>query len=243
MLRDPGELQKHVLATYFSLRLGITIVAALLPIVLWGGEAILSGDLVLKGSMSAYYHSRVGDVFVGALFAIGAVLYLYKGFSKLENYVLNAAGVLVVGVALLPTKISAAMIEHMRHCECALETFTAPDAHTVAAVSFFLCIAFVAIFCAADTLHLINDPKRQRRYRAIYKTLGWAMVVVPLVAAALLYLLQYGRNRTERTIIFVVEALAVWIFAAYWAVKTREMAESNADAEAANKRMPPATKA
>jgi hypothetical protein len=239
MLRNPADLQKHVLATYFSLRLGIAVVAALLPIVLWAGEAILSGDLVLKGSMSAYYHSRMGDVFVGALFAIGAVLYLYKGFSEKENYVLNAAGVLVVGVTLLPTKISVAMTEHLANCQCALETFTAPRAHMVAAIAFFLCIAFVAIFCASETLYLIKDPQRQQRYRAIYKSLGWAMAVVPFTAAGLLYLLQYGRDATERTIIFAVEALAVWIFAGYWAVKTRELAESNADAEATTQRMPP----
>src|SRR5688572_33391886 len=37
--------------------------------------------------------------FVGPLFVLGVFLYLYKGFSHLENKLLNAAGLFALGVA------------------------------------------------------------------------------------------------------------------------------------------------
>jgi hypothetical protein len=54
--------------------------------------------------MSAYYHSGGGamrDEFVGILFAVGAFLCLYKGFTTFE-YALNLAGAFVIGVAAFP---------------------------------------------------------------------------------------------------------------------------------------------
>ncbi len=41
--------------------------------------------------------------FVGILFVLGIFLYLYKGFSTLENCLLNIAGLSALGVALFPT--------------------------------------------------------------------------------------------------------------------------------------------
>src|SRR5688572_6066749 len=80
----PPSIQKHVLGTYFTLRLGLGVLAVAFPLVLViGGK--LWADLDLQDSMSRYYHAtRSGrsmrDWFVGILFAMGAVLYLYKGF-------------------------------------------------------------------------------------------------------------------------------------------------------------------
>lgn len=234
MIRDSADLQKHVLATYLALRVGMSIVAALFPFMLWGGEALLSGDLRLHGTMSAYYHSRVGDVFVGVLFAIGAVLYLYKGFSRKENCALNLAGFFAVAIALLPTDVPAPL-----RGDCACEIFTSQLVHAICAVLFFVCIAYVAIFRATDTLYLINDPARQHRYTMLYRGLGIAMLVVPMTAAVMLLAFQLGRDPSERTIGFVVEALAVLIFAAYWGVKSLEIAETGADEVALNQQMPP----
>ncbi len=238
-LQNSSDLQKHVLATYFTLRRGTTVLAVLLPILLWGGEAFFGTDPGLKGSMSAYYHSSVGDVFVGALIVIGAVLYLYKGFSTKENCALNLAGTFVVAAALLPAAVPVLIQQDLANCECASQPFTAPIAHGTCALLFFGCIAYVCIFRASDTLHLINDERRRRYYHVIYKTLGGLMIILPATAAVLLYFLQFDLDPGKRTIIFGVEAVAVWTFAAYWAVKSREMSETNADAAAVMQHMMP----
>jgi hypothetical protein len=63
--------------------------------------------------MSAYYHAidslypdqgipgqgSMRNEFVGILFAVGALLFAYQGYSRLEDYALNLAGVLALETA------------------------------------------------------------------------------------------------------------------------------------------------
>ena len=83
--------------------------------------------------------------FVGLLFAIGTLLYVNQGHSRKEDLALNLAGLLAVGVALVPMS-----------WDCYHHSFSP---HGFCAVSFFLCIAFVSAICSRDTLVLIKDPK------------------------------------------------------------------------------------
>src|SRR5688572_21522068 len=142
-------LQDHMLGTYHTLRLGVCFVGAALPWLLWLG-GVWRGVPELRDSMSGYYHTPMRDVFVGVLVAIGFLLYVYKGFSDRENWVLNAAGFLAAGVAMFPT----------------VRPNETRDAigwlHVVCAVAFFLCIAYVSIRRAPDTLSLIKDPVVRR---------------------------------------------------------------------------------
>src|SRR5216684_1487516 len=141
----PDKLQKHILGTYFSLRIGIAIVAMLFPFILWIGGRLYVG-LPLQDSMSAYYHASINqtsmrDWFVGILFAVGIFLNLYKGYSNSENIALNFAGILAVGIAIFPMQWN---------CGTDCSWFSI---HGLCAVLFFFCIAFVCIRCASDTLH------------------------------------------------------------------------------------------
>jgi len=67
--------------TYFCLRIVMPVIAILLPIVF-----LVSAFWVgMHGSISAFYYTGMRNVFVGALFAIGICLYVYKGYNPLEN--------------------------------------------------------------------------------------------------------------------------------------------------------------
>ena len=83
--KDPRELWKHFSDTYFSLRLGLAVLAFAFPFVLYGLGKFLGLDL--QPSMSAYFWAATAEqcasfpmrtIFVGFLVAIGAGLYLYK---------------------------------------------------------------------------------------------------------------------------------------------------------------------
>lgn len=211
----PFLLQRHMAGTYFALRVGMGVLAAALPPLLWIGGRLRDGE-PLRCSMSAYYWSpTMRDPFVGALVAIGAFLYLYKGFSRQENWALNLAGVLAVGIAMVPTGP-----------RCRDGGFSL-SAHGTFAVFFFLAIAYVCVFRASDTLSLIRDTRRADRFRGVYRTLGILMIVSPALAALFNVALQSGSR--ESSLVFFVEAFAVFTFAAYWLVKSREMSETDAE--------------
>src|SRR5689334_11009994 len=94
------QLQKHILSTYLTLRYGIVLIGALLPIIVYVVGVLHA--IPLRNSISAYYWASAGNVapsrdwFVGCLFAVAAFLYLYKGFSVAENIALNLAALLGV---------------------------------------------------------------------------------------------------------------------------------------------------
>jgi hypothetical protein len=208
---NTDDIRKHITTTYINLRVGVAILAFLLPFLLWIG-GIIRADLPLQGSMSAYYHAGNGamrDFFVGILFSVGIALYLYKGYTALENWALNFAAIFLVGVAVIPMQWD---------CGVSCSKFSL---HGTLAVLFFLSIAYVCIFRSQDTLGLIKDQAKAARYKKIYLWMGGAMVVLPLGAVLLSLLLRSpaGDNLT----VFLVEAVAVFVFASYWFVKTQEI--------------------
>ena len=225
-IADAGELQKHISRTYFSLRLGMGLLAVALPLALWLVGRFADHE-TLRCSMSAYYYSpTMRDKLVGILCAIGLFLYLYKGFSKQENWALNVAGAFAILIALVPTSP-----------EC--EGGKPFSAHEAFAILFFLAIAYVCLFRAADTLSLIRDEQKAERLRAVYRGLGILMIASPLLAVALAQSLQPGSPR--RSLVFFVEAVAVWTFAAYWLVKSREMSATDAEKLALERQLKPAS--
>lgn len=202
-----NNLQDHILKTYFTIRVGMALVGILFPLVLWFGGLLIG--VKLQGSISAYYHTPMRNVFVGSLFAIGTFLYSYRGFSNKENIALNFAGILALCVALLPT---SAIVD----LKC--DTFTAPYLHGISATLFFFFIAYVCIRRSSDTLDTITPKSRQNFYKLLYKIIGSSMIVLPLLSALLLHL--WGETQS---IIFFVEFACVWAFGIYWIAKSIEI--------------------
>jgi len=216
----PKSLQAHIAASYTMLRIGMAVLAIVLPFLLWIAGHILAG-LPLQGSMSAYYHAGGGavrDVFVGFLFAIGVFLMLYKGFTDFENWALNLAGGFLLIVAVVPMAWG---------CGNACPKFSW---HGTASVVFFLSIAYVCIFRSADTLGLMSDQERATLYRKAYKLMGCAMIASPAIAFALKLFLQPDPGKGS--FIFYIEAVGVVVFGSYWLLKSFEIRETHAERQA-----------
>ena len=163
------------------------------------------------GSLSAFYwlsqsppadsNALLRNWFVGSLVAVGTCLIIYRGYGNLENWLLNFAGLAAAVVAFDPMPWPP-LHEDSLHV------------HYTAAVVFFLLIAAVIWFCARDTLAAIASAQVRARWASTYKIFAIAMLVVPLAG----YLFA---TRDHQTI--WIEALGVWVFSAYWFVKTYEL--------------------
>jgi len=197
-------LQPHESATYRTLRRGTAVLGLALPWVLWIGGRLAGQPL--QGSMSAYYYTAMRDEFVGVLIAVGVLLVVYRGYTRLENVALDLAGVFLAGVALVPMGQGGG---------------GGLSLHGTLAVLFFLCIAYVCLFRAGDTLGLVAQEEVRRRFRIAYRVTGALMIASPLVAVALSLLLEPGSP--FGAVVFFAEAMGVYVFAAYWIVKSREI--------------------
>jgi hypothetical protein len=218
------DLSNHISATYRALRVGIGVIAIAFPLILAVG-GYLQASIPLQGSLSAYYHASnpfnpvpghgvMRNEFVGILFAVGAILFLYQGFTRLEDYALNLAGVLALAVAIFP----------MAWPPNSGSKDNPFSLHGICAVSAFVCIAYVCIFRASDTLALIKDEVKRKRYHRSYLILGVLMVALPLIAASL----RFFAPLREWTIFFV-EVAGLYVFAAYWLLKSFEVSQTDLD--------------
>lgn len=239
--RDSRELAKHFADTYFSLRLGLAVLAFSLPFVLYFYGKWRHG-LPLQESMSAYFWAATAEqcasfpmrtIFVGFLFAVAISLYLYKGFTPRENYLLNAASICAVVVALVPerlpkpgpnmelTSLPPYFQELYKNCSSIAvhaANYDGPPLHHIAAVTLFLLLAIVARVCARESLDFLPANISRAKYERLYKRIAIAMVLFPIAGVAVAYLFGHW--------IFFVEAAGVMTFGFYWAVKSWELALS-----------------
>jgi hypothetical protein len=92
--------------SYLAMRRRIGLLGFWLPWVLVAIDWLLIDDLrVIRGSMSAYYHSSAHDVFVGGLFVTGAFLVSYLSTKRrtYDYWLSTLAGCALMIVALVPT--------------------------------------------------------------------------------------------------------------------------------------------
>ena len=207
--RHVTTVQECMAYTYYNLRYGLAVLAFLFPIVLRLG---LPGR-VHPGSISAYYHTSMRNYFVATLVALGVFLVLYRGFSRPESWILNVAGVSVIGVAFLPTGRDGASTDPE-------DTFIAPHLHGLCALIAFGCMAIVIECFGTRTLELIPKTLRSR-FRGAYHILAGLMIILPIAC----WILAYKKPEY----LFIVETVALYVFVAYWFTKTLEFHRSGAE--------------
>jgi len=96
------EIPPVALRTYMGLRIGViaVIVALFLAV---GKEVASEPSWCTQRSLSAYFHTPVMPVFVGALLLIGFAMIVMWGHTIVEDAALNLAGLLLMAVAIVPT--------------------------------------------------------------------------------------------------------------------------------------------
>lgn len=223
-----------------------------LPLLLVGGGLIslwwLAEPLAVQNSLSAYYHAGFDcmpargvyrDLLVGLLAAISFCLIIYSGFGKLEDWLLNLAGVFLAGVAFFPTTWPE--LQALEACKNSdgFQPFEASQLlglpisiHGASAFLFFVAITAVNFFTAMDTVELIQDQEEKKRWTRIYKVVRWLMPVS--VGLVVLLRLVTGTSLMGDKFILVIEWVGIWAFALYWLIKSIEILNTKVDIEIAN---------
>lgn len=246
------HLDKHILRSYSTLRWFMGIFGLALPILLVFGGIIrlwwLPTPLEVQNSLSAYYHAGSGcissmgvyrDLFVGLLAAISFCLIIYSGFGKLEDWLLNFAGIFLAGVAFFPTSwpesqviASCQTIQDFQKFEASKFLGLPLTIHTISAVLFFITITAVNVFTSMDTVHLIQDSKKKKFWIRIYR---FARFLMPIsLGFVLLIRLITGTSIIGEGLILWIEWAGIWAFSIYWLIKSVEILRSNVDIDIIN---------
>jgi hypothetical protein len=219
-----------------TLRKAIGYVALSLPLTLVLGEnlrdSLLPHDpaaerVIIEGSISAYFHTGMREVFVGSLCAIAVFLVCYKGYERRDNIAANIAGISVLLVALFPT------FERSREAgdsgapvvdsATLFSTASAADpayvgvVHFVSAAVFFITLAMMSLYLF--TLSTDPDPTPEKKQRnRVYRVCGRTILIcIALITAAKLFLSHSWNLRTSFT--FWLETIALIAFGVSWLTK------------------------
>lgn len=220
---DPAE-QEHKLevaqdaagdsalaGAYIFLQRLVGVIAVALPFVVALG-ALALGEDGLQSSISAYYYTPVGNVFVGALCALGVFFFSYQhkplpGYED-DNRLGYGAAAAAIGVALFPTA------EH--EAEMWSGEWWVSTIHLLCACALFVLLAIFSLlrFTKSEAGKPISDAKRRRN--VVFRACG-SVIVAVIVLVALSNLVSPPSAWHS---LFWLESIGVVAFGASWLVKS-----------------------
>lgn len=220
--------------SYRVIRLVVGFLGLALPVLFIIWEALfLKGGVHVRGSLSAYYHTPMQDIFVGGLCVIGFLLATYMAGEprSLDFWASLIAGIAVLGVVFFPTS-RAGLAPGAPACgslpqppgcsfvEQALGEHETAVIHGVCAVVFILFLAVMSfLFAASEVLSKTErftapgQPGARVFRRPVLFLVHSACTLVILIAGAWAFV---GTGAGELTRLYVGEVGSVWAFAISW---------------------------
>ena len=216
---DPKSQQlskgaRRLVLSFLGVRRAIGAVGLLLPIVL-GPVGWLVFGVEVQENMSAYYHTPLRDVFVGAMCAIATLLFCYRGYDWVENWTANLAGLAALGIALCPLDANSDPLDQ-RSVQGYL--------HTISGGTFFLTLAFFSLYHFPSHKAEKQEVAPHGAYRNfVYRASGVVILLSMAAMGAYLVLIPEGTKRllNHYDFLFWGEWVGVWAFASAWLTKGR----------------------
>lgn len=220
--KQPKHSGRQVRLMIFSFRLmrvtvGVLglIIGILLPLI----TALVTQCFHIQESISHYYYTIAGDVFVGLLCAVAFFLISYPGNGEWEDIWTNVAGGCAVGVAFFPTSY------RQLNTSCTKFSYLYPDfvswLHLGFAAAFFLILGYVA-FCQFPVPGLQQVNGISKRRKLFYKGCGLLMWACILALSPMLFSDSYKHFLSVNKLVFALEVVALLAFGTCWFIKGTE---------------------
>jgi hypothetical protein len=212
-----------IIISYLTLRKAVGWIGILLPFALLTGNYTISrlthfedGCNPLKSSISHYYYTRLGDLFVGALCAVALFLFSYKGLEKEDSRVCNIAGFFALGIVTFPTSAEVCPIP------CNLRTYMSGgqigNLHFIMAALFFITLSYLSF--AIFTKSKGKKTKQKIKRNIVYKVCAAIMVVsIALIGIYQGWLIKHFQGLESIHPVFWLETLALIAFGSSWLTK------------------------
>ncbi len=214
------ESNNDLVFSYLTLRNLIGICGMLLPLALILTTTKGDGDRVIEPSISDYYYTTNGDVFVVLLSVLGVFFFTYKGYRFKERLLTITAAVCVIGVAFSPTASTSGNSMSIHKLHEAVPIWFGVERHFVFAATFFLAIALISLIyfpkTNKDTLRSFAGNKTAKAKRNdVFIISGWTIIG----ALILIFLYFVVKPKTNIPVVFILETIAVEAFGLSWITK------------------------
>jgi hypothetical protein len=186
--------------SYRNMRAIIGYVGLTLPVVLLLAGAV---DGHIESSLSAYYYTKVGNVFTGALCVIGIFLLAYRLTSwAIDNIATSLAGISALGVAFFHAAPKNATLSQLRLA----------DVHLTCAAALFILLGAISLFIFPRDV-LPNQEWRANWYMALGALIWLSIILMP----TLNWLARsfYDSNH----VFFILETVCVMAFSVSFILK------------------------
>jgi hypothetical protein len=214
-LSQKTALGENPALSYHNMRAITGYVGLTLPAVL-----LLDGlvDGHVESSLSAYYYTKVGNVFTGALCVIGIFLLAYRLTAwAIDNLATTLAGVCALGVAFF----------HAAPANATLSQLRLADVHLTCAASLFILLGAISLFIFP------RDVRPGQRWRAnCYMALG-ALIWLSIILMPALNWLASSFYDSDH-VFFILETVCVMAFSVSFILKGHgQLSDPRLDAGAA----------
>jgi cytochrome c biogenesis factor len=197
--------EDSLVLSYLTLRKAVGIIGCALPIVLALGKMLVQGP-GLQCTISDYYYTDMGNVFVGSLCAIGVFLLSCRGYDRRDEIAGRLACVFAVGVALFPTN------------RCSGGTSPIGYLHLTFAALLFLTLAYFSIFLFTQTDPDKTPTPQKLQRNIVYRVFGYTILAC-ILSIAIVRLTALGTSLGRLDPVFWLESLAVVSFGVSWLTK------------------------
>lgn len=199
---------------YLTLRKAVGWLGVALPAAMVLGNLVLKGCTHFQDTISHYYHTVTGDLFVGLLSGVALFLLSYKGYDRTDHITTSLAGVFAFLIALFPTYNNSTD-------SCALHSLQPGRishlVHYASAAAFFILLAYISLFQFTKSRGTMSPEKKIRN--RIYRVCGILIFVcIALIAVYKLGEAQFTALAPYKPV-FWLEWIALLAFGMSWLVK------------------------
>jgi len=210
--------------SYYTMRRAIGVLGITLPLILVAGSSLFGGCDEVQGSISAYYHTNMRNIFVGFNCAVALFLFAYRGHDWRDNIAGSLGSIFVLGVAFLPCSVGTP--GHPCLVAVAEQSPMVGDLHNLSALLYFIILIVYSLFLFPKThMDMVTGEKKfmglqKKRRNVVYYISGGIMT------ASLLLIISYMGFLEDRypgleglDPIFWLESFVLLSFGISWLTK------------------------
>lgn len=213
---DPNQ---GLVISYLTLRKAVGVLGMLLPLLLFSGYFLFERGCSFPPSISHFYYTDLGNLFVGTLSAVSLFMFSYNGHDKNDKIAAKIAGLFALLVAMFPTDFGT-------YADMSCSRFVDGEGkvsnviHYISATILFATFAFFSLVLFTKTNKPGPMKKTKRTRNGVYKICGWVIVfcIAGIAVVSFAPGNMYEKIKDFKPT-FVLETIALLAFGFSWLIK------------------------